>query len=696
MKKVLSVFLVLALMLSMMPTVFAAETAPTVTVTTDKTALKAGDSITLTLTIDKAVENLMNFEFVVYFDDTVYTKTGSSIGPACYHPEVGNVTVVGDKVTIWGRNGLRISALSTLGDPFTLDAGMIATVTFTANENITAENAGLEVETAAMNDYDTIEMIEGGVNLVGGNIAVTVVEDSQEGYTVSMGDDKTVTVGEAVSIPVSIGSTDTTVSTYNAYNMTFSYDANILTLNMAETNNEGYKVIPGDGTVQILRYGDDAALGQALTLNFTAKSAGSADVKVVSAYVDQSANAIEFDAPAAALTDDTAVVTVTGYTISLPDDFTTDEEDLVVEPGESFTFKPVDANYDYTFSVTVGEDTTEGQTFGNDGIYTLQNITGNVTVTVTEKTPKSFSVTLDEDITGASTATYKTDYTFTLTQAAGYTYNVQVTIGGTAYTGFSSVDNGDGTFTYTIPGADITGAIVINSNKQALPPVSHSVTFTGTGAGDIAEGTETTVNHGSAYTFTLNKAAGYKYTVTATMDGADATVTEGDNAAYTIENVTGDLIINIEKEVELSFEVAVSTYVELDGKTMYLVTVTGTPDEGKTYAYDGNVMYKTTAYGENVYSWLVIAGEGETAPTVESVTAKITLADAEATVLAQTYDVNMTGVVDVNDAQLVYDMYNGKYGSFDTVSVQKFLNADVNSDKTINSADAVAVVNNAN
>ena len=58
-----------------------------------------------------------------------------------------------------------------------------------------------------------------------------------------------------------------------------------------------------------------------------------------------------------------------------------------------------------------------------------------------------------------------------------------------------------------------------------------------------------------------------------------------------------------------------------------------------------------------------------------------------------TGDVNGTKVIDVNDAQLTYDMYNAKYESFDAVTMPKFLNADVNGDKTVNVSDATAIVN---
>lgn len=176
------------------------------------------------------------------------------------------------------------------------------------------------------------------------------------------------------------------------------------------------------------------------------------------------------------------------------------------------------------------------------------------------------------------------------------------------------------------------------------------------------------------------------------MGGKTVAVTEGENGSYTIAKVTGNLVITVEKKSVSTMNVAVSKFVEMDNKTVFLVTVTGTPDEGKAFAYDGNVMYKTTAYGENVYSWLVIV-DGTADLTVEEATAKITQAAATAEEVAAGYDVNETGVVDINDAQLTYDIYTGKYTDFEKVSVRKFLRADATCDKKVDSADAVAVIN---
>lgn len=686
MKRTLSILLTIAMIISLIPAVFAAD-VPTMSTTVDKTEVQPGDTITLTLSIDKTITNLNNWEWAIYFDKTAYVKTSGELEPGCMSG-TGTTGAVGDNVDILGKNAIRVSGLSTTGDPVTLNTGKIATVTFTATENITAENARIEVKTEALPDYDTLK--DNDVKLTGNIIDVTVKSSEAKGYTVSMGADKQVASGQIVEIPVAIGNNDGKI-TYNAYDMTFSFDPAILTLNMEATSIEGYRVIPGNGTVRIVRYGKAAELGDALTLKFTAAGQGQSAVKVTAAYVDTNTNAIELDAPAAIVLNGTTTITVNGYTVTLPDDFTrTDATGSVIEAGGNLTFVPKDPNYDYTVTVTVGNGEATTVSPDEGGIYTVPNVNGNVFVSST-KTAKSFNVTLGADTTGNEKATYKTDYTFKLTPVDGYVYKMAVTIGGKAYTGFTAQVNDDGTTTYTIPGADITGEIVINSNKQVKPLETYKVTFAGTGAGDATG--ESTVQEKANYTFTVAKQKNFEYTITATMGGKDVTITEGADNTYTIASVTGDLVITIEKKSTLTMEVAVSEYVQMDNKTVFLVTVTGTPEEGKAFAYGDNVMYKTTAYGENVYSWLVIVDKNETF-TVATAEANIAQASATAEEVKQSYDVNETGVVDINDAQLTYDIYSGKYTDFEKVSVRKFLRADVNFDKAVNSTDAVAVVKN--
>ena len=689
MKKLISVLLTLAMVLSLVPAVFAAD-EPTITLSADKTSVAPGETVTLTLSLDKElVADAVGI--AISFDTNAYTLTGrKNLGSRPARLGFTNIDVANN------QGAVKFFYLQTAFDKddpshTSFAAGDWASFTFTAKEGADTSNAKFTMKVDNLLTYsdDGASQVQVPHNVAGSELTIPVETPEAKGYTVSLGENKTVASGQIVEIPVTIGNT-AGETTYNAFDMKFSSDNTVLKLDMEKTNTEGYRVYPLSSTVRVQRYGKAAELGQALTLRFIAVGQGSGEVKVMSACVDTNANAIEFDAPDAIVLNNTTTITVSGYTVDLPDDFKrTDADGSVIEAGGNLTFVPKDPNYDYTVTVTVG-GVEATPTIGEDGTYTVPNVNGNVVVTST-KTPKSFNVTLGDNTTGAATATYMKDYTFKLTPEDGYTYNMAVTIGGKDYTGFAAQANDDGTTTYTIPGADVTGDIVISSNKQVKLPATFTVTFEGTGAGD-AKG-ESTVQEKTDYTFTVDKKANFEYTITATMGGKDVTVTEGENNTYTISNVSGDLVITIEKKSTLTMEVAVSEYVQLDDKTVFLVTVTGTPEEGKAFAYGEDVMYKTTAYGENVYSWLVIVNKGETFDKATAA-AKITQASATAEEVTQSYDVNETNLVDINDAQLTYDIYSGKYTDFEKVSVRKFLRADVTSDKVVNSADAVAVIAN--
>ena len=700
MKKIVSILLTLAMVLSLVPAVFAAD-EPTITMSADKTSVAPGETVTLTLSLDKDTA-IDGAGMKINFDTSAYTlskRTGVS----------ESVEFAFTKVDVANSKGfVGLTYLLTSWDADAENhkiwkAGDLATFVFTAKEGADTTNSKFTLQIDTLKTYDPKQgdnLIDVAHNVVGGELTIPVETPEAKGYTVSMGSDVTVASGQIVEIPVYIGSNNGE-TTYNAYDIRVTYDNTVLKPNMESVSEEGYRAFVSSGAINITRYGEPANLGEALRLSFTAVGQGSTEVKIdltnlktnLYAYVDNSTHAFNQDAAVAIVLNDKTTVTVSGYTVDLPDDFKrTDAEGSVIAAGGNLTFVPKDPNYDYTVTVTVGDGEATTVSPDENGTYTVPNVNGNVVVKST-KTPKSFNVTLGDDTTGAATATYKEDYTFKLTPATGYTYKMAVTIGGKDYTGFTAAANEDGTTTYTIPGADVTGDIVINSNKQVKQPATFTVIFDGTGAGDATG--ESSVKENTNYTFTVAKKDGFKYTISATMGGKAVTVTEGANNTYTIANVTGNLVITIEKKSTLTMEVAVSEYVQMDNKTVFLVTVTGTPEEGKAFAYGDNVMYKTTAYGEgeNVYSWLVIVDKGE-AFTVATAEANITQASATAEEVTQSYDVNETGLVDINDAQLTYDIYSGKYTDFEKVSVRKFLRADVTKDKVVNSTDAVAVVAN--
>lgn len=702
MKKIISVLLTLALVLSLVPAVFAAD-EPTFSLSADKETAGAGDTVTLTVSFSNngAMLEIGGLNFEIIYDEEAYTFVSATPAKA-YRPYFSS----SDKGTSVGNGKLAVGGIitTTSAYPIELEDGELATYTFKAND-VAAGSASFKLDVKELNTHGTTprpisnktENSELTIPVTGGSV-------TPEGYSVSIPETKSVTTGETVEIPITISGKD-----YNAYSVCIRYYTDVLELQNNAVNNEGFRLSeekytdadyrPGS-KITLVRYGDTAQPGVALTLKFTAKAQGTTDVTISRARVDERANSISFNAPDATITNGTTAVTVSGYTVSLPDDFTrTDAEGTVIMEGKDLTFKPKDPNYDYTVTVTVGGGEATTVSPDENGIYTVANVNGNVIVTST-KTAKSFNVTLGEDITGEAKATYMTAYTFKLTPVKDFVYNVKVTIGDTDYTGFTAQKNDDGTTTYTIPGAAITGDIVINSNKKERDPYTFQVTFEGTGIGDVSNNA-TTVTENDPYSFTLTKKDGFDYTVSATMDGAAVELTEtvdtgnANVVTYSIAKVTGDLVITIEKKSTLTMEVAVSEYVQMDNKTVFLVTVTGTPTEGMAYAYGEHTMYKTTAYGVNVYSWLVIVDKNQEF-TADTAKANITEATATAEEVTQSYDVNETGVVDINDAQLVYDIYSGKYGDFEKVTVKKFLCADVNSDGSVNSTDAVAVVANSN
>ena len=392
MKKIVSILLTLAMVLSLVPAVFAAD-EPTITMSADKTSVAPGETVTLTVSLDKDTV-VDGAGFKIDFDKEAYE----------YVKKVPDTFDDTTNENVANANGwVRAVYLNTKpSKPTTWSAGKLDTFTFKAKEGANTSTATFKLTIENLEKYnpdDPAHNIKVAHKVVGSELTIPVETAAAKGYTVSLGADKQVASGQIVEIPVAIGNNDGK-TTYNAYDMTFSFDPAILTLNMEATSTEGYRVIPGSGTVRIVRYGKAAELGDALTLSFVAAGQGTSDVKVTEACVDTNANAIDFDAPAAAILDDTAVITVSGYTVSLPDDFTrTDAEGSVIAAGGTLTFKPVDPNYDYTVTVTVGGGEATTVSPDEDGIYTVPNVNGNVVVTST-KTAKSFNVTLGADTTG--------------------------------------------------------------------------------------------------------------------------------------------------------------------------------------------------------------------------------------------------------------------------------------------------------
>lgn len=731
MKRILALFMAVVLAVGFIPSAaFAAEgDSPMVITTVDKTTVKPGETVAVTYKLDHDLDAMTQLTIILRFDVSLFQFVSTNIDDSVWfdNPSVNNTSVS-------GNNGFVRLREYKNSNTDTIAAGTLCTMTFKALEEISNaqaalfynNNTGLLKSSIKVNN--TLYAVDGTgfANGVDDPITVAIIPSSssitvpkvETGYSVSMATDQQVAAGQQVRIPVTVASGEKGITGFNAYDMTFTYDPAALTLNTASNAAANLTVEDNNGTVRVRRYGETAPLGEALALEFTAKATASSTVKLTSAKFDLDANSINFDAPETTITDTDTVVDANNFTVTLPDEFTSDAETRLVPGGGSFTFKPVDSHYTYTFTVKMGDTDKEGLTFGADDTYTIENISGNVVVTCTNKTPKQYDVTykidtdVEQDVTrGPEKATYLKDYSFTVTPRAGITYDVSYSTPSTAGTTKILIPtvNDNGTITYTVPANRVVEDLRIYVRSSATEGIP--VVITGNGAEDAASGNASSMGRNMPYYFTLNQRENCDYTVTAyyqplntpTASKRPATVRSLGNGKYVVEAVDynvylrsadhWNLVVNVEKVSHSAEEVTVSKYLELNDKTMMLVMVKGTPEGGSAFTYDGNTMYKVEGYGTDRYAWLVIVDKGQTL-TQEEAAAKVAISAADNVVtITPSFDVNRTGKVDVNDAQLVYDMYNGTYSDFTQVSVEKFLRADVNATKAVDHTDAVAIVN---
>ena len=723
-KKILACVLAFVMLVSAIPAVYAAGDNAGMSFLFDNTTPNPGDTITVLVTVDSDFSAAMGYESSFFFDKELLTVEKIEI----LGTPVSNLTTV-DKANTDGR--VRFAEYNNDYDETIANnrvrnlKGNFAKITLKVSEYAGGKTATGRTDGMAWDDMDEF-ILEWKGNYSLSIQGSATAKPTATGYTVSMGADQQLVSGQKVRIPVTVASSEKNITGFNAYDMTFTYDPAALTLNTTSNAAANLTVEDNNGTVRVRRYGAPLALGEALALDFTAKATATSTVKLTNAKFDLDANSINFDAPDAAISDADTVVNANNFTVTLPDAFTSDETRLVPNGG-SFTFKPVDSHYTYTFTVKMGDTVTEGLTFGANDTYTIENISGNVEVTCTGKAPKQYDVEyvfggkdplLEKDVTkGPEKATYLQDYSVIVTPRAGLSYWIHYEIrypNGTRsdQVSLTPVANADGTITYTIPGSKIDGTVyfIISTRTNDEYP-GYAVLVTGNGAEDQAPGNETSVPRDMPYYLQLNERENCTYTVTAyyqplgsiTAVNMPAKVRSLGNGKYVVDPIPYNklsqyayswrLVVNVEKVSQNAEEVSVSRYLELNDKTMMLITVKGTPEGGKAFTYDGNTMYKVNAYGTDQYAWLVIVDKGQT-PTQEEAAAKVAISAADNVVtITLGFDVNMTGKVDVNDAQLVYDMYNGTYSDFTKVSVEKFLRADVNATKVVDHTDAVAIVN---
>ena len=722
------------MLFSVTPVVFAAETAQIFTLTFDNATPHAGDTITATIYMEQAPTDYYkvtssieyNKDILTYVD---YTCSWDSMSCSVTQKRPGDFKSYVD-FKIDSKRGTDSAILNKIQ---TRQTGAFATVRFKVNESCevgqaikykirgTFYNADARAVINNPNVEATLVVTEQGGSII-------TVPKTETGYTVSMGADQQLVSGQKVRIPVTVASSEKNITGFNAYDMTFTYDPTALTLNTKTGDAANLTVEDKNGTVRVRRYGDTVALGEALALEFTANKATSSTVTLTAAKFDLDANSINFDAPAATITDaDTTVKAL--WNVSLPDGFVSASADgsALVEDGADFTFKAVDPNYEYTLRITTNGQSEEVTVKG--GSYTIKNVTDNVQVTVVSKVGRTYTLKfigsgVDAGLVTPTTATvqYPNDYSFTVKfPGTGYKTTVKFAPSDNKFD-VERLENGD--YAYKLLGnylvGDENGEITVTVEKVENT-AKKDIIVAGSGSEAFSADNALTFYAGENYTFKLDKNEQYYdyELVVWYTDSSNHTVrpTPKDNGdgTYTIVNMpNADMHITIHKMAKALDPDAVDVvkYLELDNKTMYMVTVWGELSHtnlGSTntiyiaYTYDDNLMYDTSYYTapngtKGASSWLVIVDKGEEF-TKEEALKHLKLVDSteeQNKSLSLVYfgiDSNVNGSkggqLDINDVQLVYDMYNGLYENFEQVSVKKFLLADQTLDRQLNSADAV-------
>lgn len=680
-KKLFSSVLALILVLNIGVPALAATYGVDVAITAaaDKSSYSVGDTVYVTFTQDVELTGVSGYELAVAYDHEALqwlqeeSVNGAGASQISYQEVVDNA----------GRHMIRLDGVD-ISSTFSINSGAVSKLAFKVlKTGDTQLNCTIGIMDADFNLYDGASITESVVISVPD--APPVVTN---GYTLTAAADKTANVGENVSVAFTVGNSDTEVTVYNAYDLSFTYDSNKLTYVSAAAADPDASITQSEGAIRVIGYGESKALGTAVvTLNFTTKAAGEAHVKATAASIDNSANAPGRNTPAATLMDDTTVIDVEEkFKVTLGDGLTAGT--LIAERGQDYSFNATDyENYDYVVKATINGSSVTVTDNGN-GTYTIPgtDITGPITITAT-MTGKEQPVTVEgtgaADVTYNSKAYYGTNYTFTVNKAAGYRYEVAASVDDTPVT---LTKNDDGS--YTIPGTAITGSVTVTVTKTADVEEGKNVTVT---KPDWVGGAETAVK-GTDYSFTIITEPGYTYgEPSVTVGDKPVTFTKNDDGSYTIagDDITGDIFINVTRTS--STVIAVSEYITLNEKSMYLITASNVTGEGNIAKYAGNNMYWSPLY--KAYAWLVVSDNDFTEMETEATNNVTVAAGTAAATIDYTGDVNMTGKTDVNDAQLTYDMYKALYESFETVSMEKFLRADVNGSCKVDTSDAANIVN---
>lgn len=153
MKRVLSIATALCLALCLTVTAFAATLNPAL----NKNKIKAGEDVTLTLTLDADITNVATVGFKVYFNSDLFTLTSHANGTS------SNLTQISNVKTDTKGSFYNVSVMDTTSDGVTVKKGVLYTLTFTAKADIAGTPSA---------QFEVVD--DGGLNTSWGSISTDV------------------------------------------------------------------------------------------------------------------------------------------------------------------------------------------------------------------------------------------------------------------------------------------------------------------------------------------------------------------------------------------------------------------------------------------------------------------------------------------------------------------------------------------
>ncbi len=600
MKKALSIILVLALACSLFGGAALAAASDYVF---------TGGSVTVDGTTDKTIEvkftTVQGGTFTAFQADWSLKETESSsyLTLSALTSDIAEDAMENDPST--GKTVWANLNLNKPKDNLTVEkTGAIWTATYTVDKNTPTGEYTVQLDVKSITDEGG-NAIADAMGTRTAKITVTNTKPVAEGYTVTAAADKSsAAVGDTVNINLNVTNSDSSITTFNAFYGTLTYNATVFTyagndrigtFNIDASVSGELKIARADGNITIS--GSDPEL----TIPFTAASMGTGTF-VLS----------EFQVSQAALANGNASV----------------------------------ANVSGTPKVTVSQTYTVTFEGGSGATGNAPTLTGGNTVAdgSTIKLPNN---------------TFKKEgWTFSKWSDGKNEYDE-----GDEYT-----VTGDVIFTaqwsknYTVAFEGGTGA---TGNPPAL-----------TGGNTVADGTEIILPNN-----TFSKDG---YTFSKWSDGQNE---YGEGDKYT---VTGDVTFTAQWK-ENTPDPTVTVEVNdnyLDGYKLIKATIENA--DGNVPTYDGTAMFQVentngkSIYDETAYYYVVKAADYNAD--------LVSYAKKSAVTITKDGDANQTGLIDINDAQFVYNLYGSSVSYTYEPKAAQLLASDVNGDGSVDTLDCAAAI----